>query len=96
MTDQKPLFEKQWNRYGMSGSEWDALQPEERVVHYNRNLSGRCEHKANLSDWPVDLRDSYSHDTYFHTAHMETCQKPKVQMKDCPCQMCRGRIGTGR
>jgi hypothetical protein len=86
------LFEKTWNRHGLTEAEWSALTPEDRVVHYNRNCS--CEHKANIHDWPVDLRESYSFDPYFNTAHMEVCQRPKVSIKDCPCQMCKARIGV--
>jgi hypothetical protein len=87
------LFEKKWDYYGLTKEQWEAMAPIERVVHYNRNLPRGCTHKANIADWPVDLIDSYSHDPYFHTAHMEPCQRPAVSMKECPCQMCRGRIG---
>jgi len=87
------------NRYGFSESEWAALTPEERVIHYNRQ--GICEHKANLFDWPPDLRDSYSHDPYFHTAHMIPCQRwgikaPQRNSIVCECQMCLLQIGIER
>lgn len=85
-----------WNRCGLSESEWEALTPEERVVHCNRQT--KCEHKANLHDWPVDLRDSYSHDPYFHTAHMDVCRRWGIRQParweiECNCQMCLSNIG---
>jgi hypothetical protein len=85
-----------WNRYGLSESEWSALSPTERVVHYNR--MNKCEHKANMHDWPPDLRDSYSYDPYFHTAHMDPCKrwgiKPPARWAiECDCQMCLGKFG---
>ena len=73
MQEAKPLVQKKFDRYGMAETEWAALTPDQRVVHYNRwrSTHTRCDHVANLHDWPVDLRESYSFDPYSHTAHME-------------------------
>lgn len=88
-----------WNWCGLSESEWTALSPAERVIHFNRlNI---CEHKANLHNWPPDLRDSYSQDPYFHMAHMDPCKRwgikpPERWAIECMCQMCAGKIGISR
>lgn len=86
--------EMTWTRQGLSETEWKKLTPEERVIHYNRNSA--CEHKANLHDWPPDLREAYSFDPYFHTPHMEPCQRPALSIDECPCQMCSLKIGIER
>ena len=57
----------------MGGDVGDTL-----CVISNRNIPHGCTHKVNINDWPIDLRDSYSHDPYFHTAHMEPCQRAEA------------------
>lgn len=51
--------------------EWLNLTPEQRVIHYNRNLPVNCPHTARLGDWPKDLQESYSFDPYAHVSHSE-------------------------
>lgn len=87
---------KTYNRYGMTEKEWEDIGTTDRVVHYNRQ--NVCEHKANMHDWPPDLRESYSMDPYFHTAHMEPCKRwgikpPQRWGIDCACNMCLGKFG---
>lgn len=72
--------------------EWEKLSPEERVIHYNRNLSVGCTHKANLHDWPVDMRESYSFDPYAHTVH--TILHSISEM--CECNNCVHDMGIER
>jgi hypothetical protein len=83
-----------WNRYGLSEKEWLDLSPEDRVTHYNRNR--RRSPNVNMFEWPSDLMWSYSHDPYFHTPQMEPCKRPDVSSKECPCNMCVGKIGIAR
>lgn len=94
---------KVWNRFGMSESEWSALTMEQREVHYERQRT--CNHPYEYpgietepgvfykgEDW--SLKDQYSHDPYFHTAHMFPCRK-KTDPK-CDCQMCAQKFGIAR
>jgi len=94
---------KVWDRYGLSEKEWAALTMEQRETHYNRNR--KCEHPYEYKgietepgvfykcdDW--SLQEQYSHDPYFHTAHMIRCRK-KDDPK-CDCQMCANKIGQMR
>jgi hypothetical protein len=69
MPEPKKLFEKRWDRYGLSEDQWNALEPIERVTHYNRHLPDKDSPKANIAEWPIDLVDSFSHDPYAHTVH---------------------------
>ena len=78
----------------MEQSEWLALTPEQRVIHYNRNCS--CEHKASPANWPADLIEGFSFDPYFHTAHLQTCERPVKSINECECQMCLGKFGIER
>lgn len=86
-----------WNRYGFSESEWLAMTTEQREVHYTRQR--KCEHPYEYDgpSWSggtnlESLRTSYSHDPYFHTAHMAPCKRPG----ECDCQMCLMKIGISR
>lgn len=91
MSEQPKPFSRKWDRYGLSEAEWGALSPAERVIHYNRHLPRNCNHPANIADWPVDLRESYSRDPYFHTAHLQPCVR-KTDPK-CKCETCVAKIG---
>lgn len=72
---------------------WYEMKPEERVIHYNRNLPKGCNHKADFLSWPKEMRESYSFDPYAHTPHME----PHIpNNKKCECQMCIYKIGNSR
>jgi hypothetical protein len=82
----------------MSKSEWYALTTEEREIHYNRNRP--CEHEYKYPEWVYALigdrlREEFSYDPYFNTAHMIPCQRPVKSVEECPCQMCVERIGLG-
>jgi len=94
LANKNTALEQIWDRYSLSEEEWAALSKEERVIHYNRQ--NICEHKATAFDWPVDLRESYSMDPYFHTAHMDRCRRPQVSIDECPCPMCVMKIGIQR
>lgn len=84
----------------MTEFEWKAMTPEQREIHYNRNR--HCEHIYEYPGVETEpgvfdktnerLRESYSFDPYFHTAHMEPCTKEKK----CACAMCSQKIGIER
>lgn len=94
---------KVWNRYGFSELEWAAMTTQEREIHYNRQK--KCEHPYEYDgpSWsnetiPESLRTAYSHNPYFHTAHMDPCKrwaiKPPARWAiECNCQMCLGNFG---
>jgi hypothetical protein len=87
------------NRYGLSEKEWDALTMEQREIHYNRQ--NVCEHPYVYPGIAGDksddrLREAYSHDPYFHTAHMIPCKRPMLSINQCDCQMCSQKIGIIR
>lgn len=91
----EPPDGKLWDRYGLSENEWRNLSVEQREIHYNR--LERCNHPYAYPGVAGDLsndllQEPYSHDPYFHTAHMEPCQKPN----ECFCQMCANKIGLSR
>lgn len=85
-----PVFD----RYGMSEKAWLALTPEQRVTHYNRLVE--CEHKADIESWPVELRESYSFDPYFHVAHSTVHTAKGFFDATCECQSCVNDIGIER
>jgi hypothetical protein len=94
MFEQPKPFERKWNRSGLSEQEWSGITPPERVVHYNRNLPRNCKHSVNILDWPIDLVESYSHDPYFHTAHLAPCERKTNP--NCKCETCVAGIGIPR
>lgn len=59
---------------------WIKLTPHQRVLHYNRNLPHNCDHKANLDEWPIDLREPFSFDPYAHIDHtiIQTIMTPTI------------------
>lgn len=101
---------KQYDRYGLSETEWAALSFEQREIHYNRWVDRQpadaCHHHyeypgVNGDKTDQRLRASYSFDPYFHTRHMEPCKrwgiKPPGRYKiECHCQMCLQKIGIPR
>lgn len=87
--------------YGMTAAEWNALSTEEREIHYNRNRPNGCDHpytypgiEGNIDD--DRLRDQYSHDPYFHTAHMLPHSVEAFFSGTCECQTCAGKFGIPR
>lgn len=76
---------------GLSELAWEGLTPEERVIQYNRHLPVGCDHPADIKSWPEGLRESFSHDPYFHTAHMVP-HGVDVDVP-CECQTCEGHFG---
>lgn len=72
---------------------WMDLTPQQRVIHYNRNLPGGCDHRADLEFWPEALREAWSFDPYAHVAHIDLCFK---SAGDCDCQTCEGNFGIWR
>lgn len=87
-------FKNVWKRCGLTEDEWNQLTEGERIIHYNRQ--NICEHKTSVDEWPDDLKEAYSHDPYFHTAHMIKCERPEKTIDECPCQMCVMKIGIPR
>lgn len=78
---------------------WTDLTSEQREIQYNRDR--KCKHEYTYSgpDYAPDLRESFSFDPYFHTAHMDPCARygtppPSRWSIDCECQMCVGKIGV--
>lgn len=81
----------------MTLTEWNMLTPTQRVIHYNRNLKPGCTHKANLLDWPEDLREAYSFDPYAHVSHYdEHHTKEKFFAGTCECNGCTKNVGLER
>lgn len=75
---------------------WMDLTPEQRVLHYNRNLPKGCTHKASLFDWPVELRHAFSFDPYFHVAHGMPHTAAGFFSGTCECEACVNDIGLER
>ena len=71
---------------------WEDLTAEQREIHYNRVRP--CNHEY-VYPMPDDqrLREAYSFDPYFHTAHMEPCTRLSNPFELCECQMCVLKIG---
>lgn len=87
---------KTWSRYGLTELGWNSLSAEEREIHYNRQKV--CDHPYFYPGIEGDilderLREEYSHDPYFQTAHMTKCERPEKSIDECQCQMCAQRIG---
>lgn len=82
-----------WSDRWMSLSDWNAMTPEQRVIHSNRNLPDGCNHTADLSTWSAPLQSEYSFDPYFHTPHMMSHDIKKFFMGTCECQTCVLRMG---
>lgn len=80
----------------ISEAEWKTLSPEERVIHYNRNLPQGCTHKANLHDWAPDLREAYSLDPYAHTVHTLEHTVSGFLSGTCECNACVSDAGMER
>jgi hypothetical protein len=98
-TGEKP--EKVWDRYGLTFSAWKELTPQQREIHYERHraLKSDCDHPYEFQPIPgYDdiLRDSYSFDPYFHTAHMITHDVAKFFEGTCVCQTCILGFGIER
>lgn len=90
--------EAQWNRYGLSESEWMGLSTEDREIHYNRwrVTHTNCDHPYDGSKVPEALRGAYSFDPYYHTAHMIPHSIEKFFQGTCPCQTCQLGFGIER
>lgn len=82
-----------WSDKWMSLPDWNALTPEQRVIHYQRNRVPGCDHSAESGVWPEPLRVEYSFDPYAHIQHMMPHDIKKFFMGTCECQTCVLRMG---
>lgn len=76
-----------FNYYGLTPAAWEALSTQQREIHYNRNRGDVGEYVYPHED-PA-LREAFSHDPYFYTAHM----LPHTRDGFCECQTCVGKFG---
>lgn len=82
-------------RYGLTETEWAALSPDERAVHYNRQHV--CDHPYVYTGPDNDqIKLSWSFDPYAHTDHMLPHSVEGFFAGTCECQTCVGKFGIPR
>lgn len=89
---------RDWRKEAMmSLTEWAILTPQQRVIHYNRNLVAGCPHEANIMDWPEDLWDSFSFDPGAHVSHIDIKHTVAAfKAGTCECDGCLKNVGLER
>lgn len=89
------------NYYGLTQTEWYALTPQERIIHYNRNRPADCDHPfvyRGIAGHVDDdrLLEAQSFDPYANTPHMFPHSVEKYRAGTCDCQTCDGKFGLER
>lgn len=85
-----------FNRYGLSEMEWNALTPEQRIIHYERHKPKDCDHPFVYQHTDELLFDAQSHDPYHNTPHMRPHSIELFYKGQCECQTCVGGYGIPR